>query len=167
MARHCWKLSFFYYYYSFVLLPQVFPSAPEILRPRIIVEDAGFEPCTYMTGAIPLIILSLINLEAKMRRRMVHSKNGLSTTSWTILRNRSHLPCSQVSSMQEQHLHNIMTSSSRHCHFIATSLSRHCHVIVYFMQEQYLYIPWRHCHVLATSLSRHSHVAVLTTVRIE
>ena len=44
------------------------------------------------------------DLEAKMRRRMVHSKKGLSTMSWTIERKKSHLVWNQVPSQQEQHL---------------------------------------------------------------
>ena len=44
------------------------------------------------------------DLEAKMRRRMVHSKKGLSTMSWTMERKKSHLVWNQVPSQQEQHL---------------------------------------------------------------
>ena len=39
-----------------------------------------------------------------MRRRMVHSKKGLSTMSWTMDRKKSHFVCSQVPSQHEQHL---------------------------------------------------------------
>ena len=44
------------------------------------------------------------DLEAKMRRRMVHSKKGLSTMSWTIERKKSHFAWNQVPSQHEQHL---------------------------------------------------------------
>ena len=39
-----------------------------------------------------------------MRRRIVHSKKGLSTMSWTIERKKSHLAWNQVPSQHEQHL---------------------------------------------------------------
>ena len=43
-------------------------------------------------------------LEAKIRRRMVHSKKGLSTISWMTERKKFHFVMSQEPSQQEQHL---------------------------------------------------------------
>ena len=51
-----------------------------------------------------ITIYRKIDLEANMRRRMVHSKKGLSTMSWTMERKKSHLAWNQVPSQHEQHL---------------------------------------------------------------
>ena len=45
-----------------------------------------------------------IHLEAKISNNIVHSKKGLSTMSWMMDLNRSHLPWIQDPSMHEQHL---------------------------------------------------------------